>query len=91
LLWCILALRAFAESVLRYGLPVNFDVALLAPKNKGESRLRSALNEMFGHLGGSWAAAPESEEVTNIPGIAGDKDFYPYVYFELPLPRTSGN
>lgn len=81
------ALRAFAESVLRYGLPANFDVALLNPKGRSESRLRSALNEMFGHLGGSWAAASETEDVTNIPGIVGDRDFYPYVYFELPLPQ----
>lgn len=83
-------LRAFAESVLRYGLPVNFDVALLLPKGRSESRLRSSLNEMFGHLGGSWAAAAEaeSEDVANIPGITGDKDFYPYVFFELPLPMT---
>lgn len=83
------ALRAFAESVLRYGLPVNFDVSLILPKGKADSRLRSSLNEMFGHLGGSWAAAGDSEEVTNIPGITGDKDFYPYVYFELPIPQSS--
>lgn len=81
------ALRAFAESVLRYGLPVNFDVALLLPKGRSDSRLRAALNEMFGHLGGSWAAAGDADDVTNIPGIVGDKDFYPYVYFEFPLPQ----
>lgn len=80
------ALRAFAESVLRYGLPANFDVALLSPKSRSESRLRAALNEMFGHLGGSWAAAGD-EDVTNIPGVIGEKDFYPYVYFELLLPQ----
>lgn len=80
------ALRSFAESVLRYGLPVNFDVALLAPKGKSESRLRQSLNEMFAHLGGSWAAVSEADEVTNIPGIVADRDFYPYVYFELPIP-----
>lgn len=79
-------LRAFAESVLRYGLPVNFGVGLLSPRGKVEARLRSALKDMFGHLGGSWAAAAESEDVTNIPGIVGDKDFFPYVFFELPLP-----
>lgn len=84
------ALRAFAESVLRYGLPVNFDVSLLIPKGKADVRLRSSLNEMFGHLGGSWAAAAESEEVTNIPGVVGDKDFYPYVFFELPVPQALG-
>ena len=80
-------LRVFAESVLRYGLPVDFEVSLLQPKNKSEQRLRTALNNMFGHLGGSWAAVTESEESPSIPGIAGDKDFYPYVFFELPVPQ----
>ncbi|KAI0565769.1 V-type ATP synthase Subunit V1C [Gracilaria domingensis] len=80
------ALRSFAESVLRYGLPVNFEVALLSPKGKAETRLRQELGKMFGHLGGSWAAISESDEVTNIPGIIADRDFYPYVYLELPLP-----
>jgi V-type H+-transporting ATPase subunit C len=78
------ALRVFVESVLRYGLPVNFEVALLAPKNKGEARLRNALNEMFGHLGGSWAAAKDDEAV---PGLGGDKDFFPYVYMDMPIPK----
>lgn len=81
------AIRAFAESVLRYGLPVNFDVVLLAPAPKAETRLRSALNEMFSHLGGSWAAEKE-EDNTNVPGVVGGKDFYPYVYLEIQLPRT---
>lgn len=79
------ALRVFVESVLRYGLPVNFQVALLLPSNKSETRLRASLNEMFGHLGGSWAAAGDDEAV---PGVSGDVDFFPYVYLELPLPKV---
>lgn len=77
------ALRVFVESVLRYGLPVNFEVALLMPNSKSDAPLRNALNEMFGHLGGSWAASQEDE---NVPGLAADKDFYPYVYMEMPIP-----
>lgn len=77
-------LRVFVESVLRYGLPVDFEVALLAHKGKSESRLRSSLNEMFGHLGGSWAAAKDDETV---PGLGADKDFYPYVYMEMSIPK----
>lgn len=82
------ALRAFAESVLRYGLPVNFDVVLLGPAQRAESRLRTALNEMYAHLSGSWAAAQKDDYTATVPGIAGDRDFYPYVFLEVPLPRT---
>lgn len=84
------AIRAFAESVLRYGLPVNFDVVLLEPAAKSDARLRMQLKEMFSHLGGSWAAGQE-EEATNVPGVAASGDFYPYVYLELPLPVNASN
>ncbi len=81
------AIRAFAESVLRYGLPINFDVVLLAPAPKADARLRAQLKDMFSHLGGSWASEKE-EETTNVPGLAASGDFYPYVYLELPLPLS---
>lgn len=80
------AIRAFAESVLRYGLPVNFDVVLLAPSAKAEPRLRTQLNDMYSHLGGSWASEKE-EETTNVPGVVSG-EFYPYVYLDLPLPMS---
>lgn len=80
-------LRVFVESVLRYGLPVNFDVALLLPKSKSDARLRASLNDMFGHLGGSWAASNE-EDGASIPGLGGDKDFFPYVSLDLVLPKV---
>jgi V-type H+-transporting ATPase subunit C len=79
------ALRVFVESVLRYGLPVNFEVALLHPTSKSEGRLRTGLNEMYGHLGGSWAAAGD-DDATTVPGFS-TSDFFPYVYFECPLPK----
>lgn len=78
------AIRAFAESVLRYGLPINFDIALLVPTTKADQKLRNALGDLYSHLGGSWAGAKD-DETTNVPGVAPG-DFYPYVYLELPLP-----
>eukprot|EP00172_Hildenbrandia_rubra_P000328 Plantae.Rhodophyta-Hildenbrandia_rubra.ctg11531.p2 GENE.Plantae.Rhodophyta-Hildenbrandia_rubra.ctg11531~~Plantae.Rhodophyta-Hildenbrandia_rubra.ctg11531.p2 ORF type:complete len:394 (+),score=94.56 Plantae.Rhodophyta-Hildenbrandia_rubra.ctg11531:49-1182(+) len=83
----IKAVRAFVESVLRYGLPVDFEICILVPRTKSDSRLRSALKDLYGHLGGSWAAATPSDDVGMIPGVVNDKDFYPYVYVELPIPR----
>ncbi|NXX68399.1 VATC2 ATPase, partial [Spizella passerina] len=44
------ALRVFVESVLRYGLPVNFQAMLLQPNRKSVKRLRDVLNVVFKHL-----------------------------------------
>ncbi|XP_070368712.1 V-type proton ATPase subunit C 2 isoform X10 [Equus asinus] len=46
----IKALRVFVESVLRYGLPVNFQAVLLQPKKSSTKRLREVLNSVFRHL-----------------------------------------
>ncbi|XP_051061914.1 V-type proton ATPase subunit C 2 isoform X5 [Phodopus roborovskii] len=47
----IKALRVFVESVLRYGLPVNFQAVLLQPQKKSATkRLREVLNSVFRHL-----------------------------------------
>ncbi|XP_014647650.1 PREDICTED: V-type proton ATPase subunit C 2 isoform X7 [Ceratotherium simum simum] len=69
----IKALRVFVESVLRYGLPVNFQAVLLQPKKSSTKRLREVLNSVFRHLdqvaaasildvgvcGDPWAAAQQ--------------------------------
>lgn len=47
------ALRVFVESVLRYGLPVNFQAILVHPNKKSQKRLRDVLNQLYGHLDGS--------------------------------------
>lgn len=44
------ALRVFVESVLRYGLPVNFQAAIIQPQKKGNRKLREALNQLYDNL-----------------------------------------
>jgi V-type H+-transporting ATPase subunit C len=44
------ALRAFVESVLRYGLPVTFQAMLLRPQRKAAKRLQEELNKLYKHL-----------------------------------------
>jgi V-type H+-transporting ATPase subunit C len=44
------AIRVFVESVLRYGLPTNFQAMLLLPNKNRETKLRKALAELYGHL-----------------------------------------
>ncbi len=44
------ALRVFVESVLRFGLPVNFQGMVLNPQRKQVKKLRETLNDLYLHL-----------------------------------------
>ena len=46
----IKALRVFVESVLRYGLPPNFHVAVLEYPKKNGKKLRQVLQGLYQHL-----------------------------------------
>ncbi|XP_036288466.1 V-type proton ATPase subunit C 2 isoform X3 [Pipistrellus kuhlii] len=80
------ALRVFVESVLRYGLPVNFQAVLLQPHKKSSTkRLREVLNSVFRHLD-EVAAASMLDAAVDIPGLQlNNQDYYPYVYFRIDL------
>nr|XP_033795096.1 V-type proton ATPase subunit C 2 [Geotrypetes seraphini] len=79
------ALRVFVESVLRYGLPVNFQTVLLQPNKKSTKRLRDVLNAIFKHLDEA-AAANIMDATLDIPGLQlGSQEYYPYVCFKIEL------
>ncbi|XP_037007634.2 V-type proton ATPase subunit C 2 isoform X2 [Artibeus jamaicensis] len=82
----IKALRVFVESVLRYGLPVNFQAVLLQPHKKSSTkRLREVLNSIFRHLD-EVAAASLLDASVEIPGLQlSNQDYFPYVYFHIDL------
>ncbi|XP_030656382.1 V-type proton ATPase subunit C 2 isoform X2 [Nomascus leucogenys] len=82
----IKALRVFVESVLRYGLPVNFQAVLLQPHKKSSTkRLREVLNSVFRHLD-EVAAAGILDASVEIPGLQlNNQDYFPYVYFHIDL------
>ncbi|XP_019505578.1 PREDICTED: V-type proton ATPase subunit C 2 isoform X2 [Hipposideros armiger] len=82
----IKALRVFVESVLRYGLPVNFQAVLLQPHKKSSTkRLREVLNSVFKHLD-EVAAASLLDASVEIPGLQlSNQDYFPYVYFHIDL------
>ncbi|XP_072263635.1 V-type proton ATPase subunit C 2 [Pyxicephalus adspersus] len=81
----IKALRVFVESVLRYGLPVNFHAVILQPNKKSMKRLRDVLNALFKHL--DEAAAANMKDVgMDIPGLQlNTQEYYPYVCFKIDL------
>jgi len=72
------AIRVFVESVLRYGLPTNFQAMLLFPNKNKTKALRKVLNDLYGHLSAKavFGGKADAEE---------DDAFYPYVFFEIGL------
>uniref|UniRef100_A0A8C9WJI9 V-type proton ATPase subunit C n=1 Tax=Scleropages formosus TaxID=113540 RepID=A0A8C9WJI9_SCLFO len=78
----IKALRVFVESVLRYGLPVNFQAMLLQPNKKNMKKLREVLNDLYKHLDSSAAAIIDA--TMDIPGLnLSQQEYYPYVYYKI--------
>ncbi|UJR13915.1 hypothetical protein I4U23_000921 [Adineta vaga] len=78
----IKALRVFVESVLRYGLPVNFTAMIIHPLKKSTKRLREELDKLFGYLDQSGQS--KQDEQIDIPGVfSSQQEYYPYVYFKL--------
>ncbi|KAI4479661.1 hypothetical protein M0804_011058 [Polistes exclamans] len=78
------ALRVFVESVLRYGLPVNFQAILLHPHKKSMKRLRDVLNQLYAHLDSSATASGQNQDSMDIPGLGfGQSDYFPYVYYKI--------
>lgn len=80
----IKAIRIFVESVLRYGLPVNFVAIILQPSHKTTKRLRDTLDRLFGYLDQSNKS--KHDEQIDIPGLMSlQNDYYPYIYFKVDL------
>ncbi|XP_030387035.1 V-type proton ATPase subunit C [Scaptodrosophila lebanonensis] len=79
------ALRVFVESVLRYGLPVNFQAILIEPNKKSVKRLRDVLNQLYGHLDGASAGGhASSADNVEIPGLGfGQSEYFPYVFYKV--------
>jgi len=74
----IKAIRTFVESVLRYGLPINFQAVLLMPKKGKQTKLRKVLSDMFSHLA--------AKSVFNHKGEDDDmENFFPYVSLDVNL------
>ncbi|KAG5266121.1 hypothetical protein AALO_G00250010 [Alosa alosa] len=77
------ALRVFVESVLRYGLPVSFQVILLQPDRKCVKKLRELLSSLFTHLDPA-AAASKPDLGLDIPGMStAQQEYYSYICYSI--------
>ncbi|KAL9331171.1 hypothetical protein ACSQ67_000781 [Phaseolus vulgaris] len=93
------AVRLFAESILRYGLPPSFLACVLAPSVKSEKKVRSILEALSDSTNRQplvnlhtaranvqsayWKI--EDEVGAGMAGLAGDSDAHPYVSFTINL------
>ncbi|XP_021823054.1 V-type proton ATPase subunit C [Prunus avium] len=78
------AVRVFAESILRYGLPPSFLACVLAPTTKSEKKVRSILEGLC-DSGNSTFWKTDDEVGGGMAGLAGDADAHPYVSFTINL------
>ncbi|KAJ3167160.1 hypothetical protein HDU88_002497 [Geranomyces variabilis] len=84
----IKALRVFVESILRYGLPPNFQPMVIKAKPKQERKVRDQLNRHFARLAGvagsSASGGTEDAQLEeNLAALIGDKDYMPCVAFYI--------
>ncbi|KXS17787.1 ATPase, V1 complex, subunit C [Gonapodya prolifera JEL478] len=87
------ALRVYVESILRYGLPPDFQPMVVKPKSKAERKVREIMGNHYAALGGvpsdklskSKKDKKEKEVVLdeNVQNLLGDKEFFPYVSFAV--------
>jgi len=86
----IKTMRLFVESVLRYGLPVNFSASIIKPKKGGDKKLRQQLAELYQKLSGETSHPGEQQQDANEADISGfGAEFFPYVYLPVTLQETA--
>ncbi|KAJ6683697.1 hypothetical protein OIU85_007394 [Salix viminalis] len=78
------AVRVFAESILRYGLPPSFLACVLSPSLKSEKKVRSVLDGL-GDSSNSTYWKTEDEVAGGMVGLGGDADTHSYVSFTINL------
>ncbi|KAL0813130.1 hypothetical protein Bca101_069573 [Brassica carinata] len=77
------AVRIFAESIMRYGLPPAFLACVLSPAVKSEKKVRSILERLCDSTNsGYWKS---EEDAGAMAGLAGDSETHPYVSFTINL------
>ncbi|KAI1339554.1 ATPase, V1 complex, subunit C [Xylariaceae sp. FL0016] len=99
MIWAhVMALRVFVESVLRYGLPLEFVSALVLTNPKLVKKVKTALDSSYSYLGGNAFGRDKKGRITKddaaltsemaAAGMAGHgegNEYTAYVYYEFDL------
>eukprot|EP01104_Vermistella_antarctica_P020603 TRINITY_DN8883_c0_g1_i1.p1 TRINITY_DN8883_c0_g1~~TRINITY_DN8883_c0_g1_i1.p1 ORF type:complete len:384 (-),score=144.06 TRINITY_DN8883_c0_g1_i1:86-1237(-) len=80
----IKTIRVFVESILRFGLPRNFQAMLLLPSSKDPKKLRSVLNTTYKHLASAHVSDEKSADADDVM-LGTTEKFYPYVNLNMNL------
>jgi len=76
-------LRLFIESILRYGLPPDFQPILVKAKPKQEKKVRSLINKHYAYLDKSMSSIADENIDEGLQALIGDKDYSPVVLFAV--------
>ncbi|KAK2891494.1 V-type proton ATPase subunit C 1-B-like [Channa argus] len=77
------ALRVFVESVLRFGLPVNYQAFLLQTDKKRSKRLRKELASLFVYLDPTATVTASKLDMNcDIPGLL-QQEYFSYICFQI--------
>lgn len=76
-------LRVFIESILRYGLPADYQTMVVKARPKQEKKLRDLLKEHFSKLGGRAAEDGDEQIDDSLALLVGGKEYFPVVLFPI--------
>ncbi|ETO09869.1 hypothetical protein RFI_27508 [Reticulomyxa filosa] len=74
-------IRIFVESVLRFGLPVDFAISLVQPPKGKEKKLLEHLKARYAHLVDVVLQGPKPDNEVDFSSMSGD--FYPFVFVPI--------
>jgi len=86
-LWVHLkSIQCYVESILRFGLPADFEVILLHPKKESISRIEKALTARYSSLERIFGDDKDEDEGGGGGSGAHQEDkYFPYVFLEIPV------
>ncbi|EED24136.1 vacuolar ATP synthase subunit c [Talaromyces stipitatus ATCC 10500] len=86
----VLVLRVFVETVLRYGLPLDFVSSIVRTTPKGAERAKKNLDNKYNYLAGNAFGRDKKGRVKKddpnemqVAGEGGGADYTAYVYYEF--------
>lgn len=78
-------IQCYVESILRFGLPPEFQATLLTPKKGSEKKLERTLVDIYSYLGDNFDNKDDDKQDEKHAAILGQEKFFPYVFLEMDL------